>query len=172
MSAFELHGGKKISQGHLDFAAAADIAPPQTEHPLVEFFGQPISVYTRRQAIEDGILVQLSGDGYEGDAWIPEMVAEAGIKIPVALTTTVFMDCVCLTKAAERALNDIKGRMWDVLYMFAEAVRRLPANRDQMIFELYVVRNRVRPDRVKLKALIGPGDEGEPVITIMYPNED
>ena len=26
-----------------------------------------IDIYTRRQAIEDGVLVQLSGPGYEGD---------------------------------------------------------------------------------------------------------
>ena len=37
-----------------------------------------IDIYTRRQAIEDGVLVQLSGPGYQGDQWIPAMVAEAG----------------------------------------------------------------------------------------------
>ena len=42
-----------------------------------DLFGEVISSYTRREAIEDGVLVQLSGPGYEGDAWVPEMVAEA-----------------------------------------------------------------------------------------------
>ena len=37
-----------------------------------------IDIYTRRQAIEDGVPVQLSGPGYQGDPWIPAMVAEAG----------------------------------------------------------------------------------------------
>ena len=33
-----------------------------TEHgdPLTEFFGEPISVYTRQQAIEDGALVDVT----------------------------------------------------------------------------------------------------------------
>ena len=34
-----------------------------------------IDIYTRRQTIEDGVLVQLSGPGYQGDPWIPAMVA-------------------------------------------------------------------------------------------------
>ena len=49
-----------------------------------------ISAYTRRQAIEDGVLVQLSGPGYQGDPWIPAMVAEAGFRYPVAMTATAF----------------------------------------------------------------------------------
>ena len=49
-----------------------------------------IDAYTRREAIEDGILVQLSGLGYQGDPWIPAIVAEAGFRYPVAMTTTAF----------------------------------------------------------------------------------
>ena len=45
-----------------------------------------INVYTRRQAIEDGVLVQLSGHGYQGDPWAPAMVAEAGFRYAVAMT--------------------------------------------------------------------------------------
>jgi hypothetical protein len=49
-----------------------------------------IDSYTRRQAIEDGVLVQLSGPGYQGDQWMPAMVAEAGFRYPVAMTVTAF----------------------------------------------------------------------------------
>jgi hypothetical protein len=49
-----------------------------------------LDIYTRRQAIEDGVLVQLSGPGYQGDPWIPAMVAEAGFRYPVAMTATAF----------------------------------------------------------------------------------
>lgn len=178
MSEFKLNCGSIKKQKHLVLGGQA--AQPAIDNPspvaavttVEDFFGPPISVYTRQQAIEDGVLVQLSGDGYEGDEWIPQMVAEAGIKWPLAVTTPVFMDCIGMTKAAERALNDIRGRLWDVLWMFSEAVRRLPAGRDQFLFELYVVVNRVKPSRVQLKAVCGPGDDGEPVITIMYPHED
>ena len=49
-----------------------------------------IATYSRLQAIEDGVLVQLSGPGYQGDAWVPEMVAECGYKIPLAITAAAF----------------------------------------------------------------------------------
>jgi len=54
-----------------------------------------IDIYTRRQAIEDGVLVQLSGPGYQGDPWVPAMVAEAGFRYPVAMTATVFCRAAC-----------------------------------------------------------------------------
>lgn len=58
---------------------------------LTDIYGPPISVYTRRQAIEDGILVDLM---HTTDEWPANMVREAGIRVPVAITATVFHDCV------------------------------------------------------------------------------
>jgi hypothetical protein len=40
-----------------------------------------------------------------------------------------------------------------------------------MLEVLYVMEGR-KMNKVKLKALCGPGDNGEPVITIMLPEED
>ena len=48
---------------------------------MTEYFGEPISIYTRAQAIEDGVLVDVS-----------ESAREAGFKFPVAVTRTVW-DC-------------------------------------------------------------------------------
>lgn len=63
-------------------------------------WGEPISVYTREQAIEDGILVA-----------VPEDIArEAGYKHPVALT--VGLQAVL---EAPSASEDYTGRLWDVL---------------------------------------------------------
>lgn len=118
-----------------------------------------ISRYTRAQAIEDGVLVDVSDT--------PEK-QEAGIKYPVAMTAAVFAQCVELTPAAKRAGNDVKGRLWDVLYMMRFPVRPDPTT---VLFELMCVVDRVRPTRVRLKAVCGPGDDGEPVITIMLPEE-
>ena len=131
-----------------------------------------IHTYSRRQAIEDGVLVQLSGPGYEGDPWVPEMVAELGYRIPIAMTATAFGQYVELTPAAERACNDIKGRLWDVLWMLKLAIGRCPVDTDTIYFDLYCVVDRVKPKLVRLKSLCGPGDEAEPVLTIMFPEED
>ncbi len=133
-----------------------------------------IHSYTRRQAIEDGVLVQLSGPGYEGDQWVPAMVAEAGFKFPLAMTAGAFAQCVELTPAAKRACNDIKGRLWDVLWMLKLAIGRLPKDcpSDVIFFDVYCVTKRVKPSCVRLKSMCHPGDDAEPVITIMKPNED
>ena len=50
-----------------------------TAADIAAAFGPPISTYTRAQAIEDGFLVDVS-----------ETPREAGFKIPVALTRTVW----------------------------------------------------------------------------------
>jgi hypothetical protein len=41
-----------------------------------------------------------------------------------------------------------------------------------VLFELHVVTTSVKPSLVQLKGVIGPGDAGEPVITILLPEED
>jgi hypothetical protein len=120
-----------------------------------------ISTYTRAQAIEDGVLVDVSDT--------PER-KEAGIKYPVALTRAVYGTCVELTPAAKRAGNDVKGRLWDLLWMMRFPVRR--PDPTTVIYELLCVTDRVRPSRVQLKAVCGPGDDAAPVITIMFPDED
>lgn len=127
-------------------------------------FGEPIYSYSRSQAIEDGILVDLSAN-------FPELIRNAGLRFPVACTRAVFDQFIDLTPAAKRACNDVTGRAWDVLWMLRAAIAR---NRetDTMLFRLAVVTNRVRPSTVTLKAVCGPGDNMEPVITIMLPEED
>jgi hypothetical protein len=143
-----------------------------------------ISSYTRRQAIEDGVLVQLSGDHYEGDPWIPAMCAEAGFRFPIAMTTTAFVKCVAPIDGEGEQLapcQDIKGRLWDVLWMLKCAIRRTRTPTAVLRFSLRVVpnvpenyakNNPPRPKLVQLKSVCGPDDDGGPCITIMLPEED
>ena len=106
-------------------------------------FGTVIYSYTWDDAIRDGTFVQLSGPGYpaHGDAWVPEMVAEAGIRHPLALTREVFHDCVMPIGESEELAptQDSKGRLWDVLFMLRMAIRR--ATGRDLTFELRVVKN-------------------------------
>ena len=125
-----------------------------------------IHTYTRAQCIADGGLVDLR----QGE--LEQLVVDAGIRVPIACTAAVFAQCIELTPAAVKACNDIKGRLWDVLWMFKCAARGAAGGGDTLYFELYVVRDRVRPTKTKLKAVIGPGDDGEPCITVLFPEED
>jgi hypothetical protein len=128
-------------------------------NPITEVFGEPIHVYTRSQGLEDGTLVDVS-----------HTAREAGFRLPVALTQHVHAELVSLTPAARRACNDEQGRLWDILWMASIACRSAE-DADRVAFVVRVVRQRVRPTPVRLIAHIGPGDDGEPVITIMFPED-
>ena len=126
-----------------------------------EIFGEVISSYSREQAIEDGVLVDVS-----------TVAQEAGIKFAVAITSTVWGKYVEVPKGVR--CQDETGRLWDILWMFRCTAARF--NGDTLLFKLYVRNhNRGRLDRrdlVTLKAVCGPGDDAEPVITLMLPDED
>jgi Family of unknown function (DUF6573) len=131
-------------------------------------FGETIDAYSRAQAIADGLLV----DVVEGIA------REAGFTVPVALTAAAWGDCVAWSDADNRrksTVQDEQGRLWDVLWMTRCAVRSASDPTNQVRLQLYRVPREVRevrPQPVSLVAVCGPGDNGEPVITIMQPGED
>jgi hypothetical protein len=124
-----------------------------------------IYAYTRQQAIEDGVLVDLM------QPELVELVHNAGFRFPVAMTAEAFHDYVALTAAAKRACNDLKGRLWDVLWMLSREIKK-GTHGDTVNFEFYCVTDRIEPRLCTLKAICGPGDQGEPVITIMHPWQD
>jgi hypothetical protein len=117
-----------------------------------------ISQYTRKQAIEDGILVDVS-----------ETAREAGITFPTALTRSVW--CKYVEVPPEVPWQDEKGRLWDILWMLRYAIRQ-SKNESLLMFTLYVQNLEGPPQPVQLKAICGPGDDAAPVITILLPNED
>jgi len=128
-----------------------------------------ISTYTRAQAIEDGFMVDVS-----------DTAREAGITVPVTLTNEVYEDCVHWTDedSKRQTYQDESGRLWDVVSMLAFRMRISKA-RNEKTDTLYYKMIRVprggrgrRPREVILKAVIGGGDNGEPVITVMQKDQD
>ena len=139
---------------------------PSNEQSAESFFGNVISTYTRTQAIEDGVLVDPGS-----------MAIEAGFKWPVALTADAWADCVAWTDAdsQQQVHQDQSGRLWDVVYMASHAIRTSKDSGDRLLFQLYRVPRDGQSTEavlVTLKLIVGPGDSGEPVITILLPNED
>lgn len=135
------------------------------EHPI---FGKVIYTYSRRQAIADGMLIDAT-----------ETAREAGIKFPVAITAAAWADCVAWDEATEKRKgftgNSVRGRLWDVLWMFRTFAARARARGGVIKFGVYRIPTEgrgTRPRLTHLKAVCGPGDTAEPVVTIMLPNED
>lgn len=84
---------------------------PQKElRPEAEPFGPVIFSYSRKQALADGLQVDVS-----------QTAAEAGFRWPVFLTRTVFDAYVAVPEGVEG--QDDAGRPWDILNMLFVAVR-------------------------------------------------
>ena len=134
----------------------------EREAVMNEPFGEVISSYSRAQAIEDGVLVDVS-----------DMAREAGFKFPVAMTRTVWGQYVEVPHGVQA--QDEAGRLWDVLWMLLIAIK---TGKGGSVIEFsLLVRNHNHKlhhikDRVSIKAICCRGDDTEPVITIMLPNED
>jgi hypothetical protein len=89
----------------------------------------------------------------------------------VALTAAVWQRCVAVPPGVQR--QDEAGRLRDVCWLLACAMRR-DGGGSEVRFGVHVRNdNRERtPALVRLKAHCGPGDDGEPVVTVMLPEED
>jgi len=125
-----------------------------------------IDSYSRAQAIEDGVLVDVTATA-----------REAGIKYPTAITRAAYEKYVAWTaedNERKGALQDESGRLWDVLSMLRFAALRSGGG-SRLDYTLYVVPREgpsVTAALVQLKSICGPGDTAAPVLTVMLPEED
>ncbi len=139
---------------------------PKPEPGNATAFGPVLSVYTRAQAIEDGILVDVS-----------DTAREAGFNIPVAVTRTVWNRIVALPDGYQ-GFQDERGRLWDVLWMARHyALRASDSDRVRMCVLVRDIRKDLhdsnRPPRKHFPIVaIGAGDERRPAITIMFAEDD
>ena len=118
--------------------------------------------YTRAQAIEDGVLVDLT-----------EWAKETGFKYSVACTAAVWGKYIVLPQATEKLGQSERGRAHDLLWMLRCAIRGTGSKqRDQLLFKVIFLQAPCKHEEVTLKSVCGPGDNGEPVLTIMLPDED
>lgn len=136
------------------------------EKTTESIFGDVISTYTRAQALEDGVLIDPG-----------TMAAEAGFRWPVAITADAWADCVAWSEddSAKQIHQDLTGRLWDVLFMASHAVRTSKESGDRILFQLFRVPrdgHTTKAELVTLRMIVGPGDSGEPVVTILLPHED
>ena len=117
--------------------------------------------YTRKQAIEDGVLVDLT-----------EWSKETGFTIPVACTSAVWNQYIVPPEGTKELGQSERGRAHDLLWMLFLAIRRNSQGGDYIQYEVIFLNRKKRHETVQLKAICGPGDDASPVLTVMLPNED
>ena len=132
---------------------------------LEDIFGEAIFVYTRADALRDGVLIDVT-----------DSAKEAGWKFPVAVNDNAWAHIVPSDEVKAQFGCDEKGRLHDVLWMAMLKARSTtgPEILFDVILPQKVHRSRVglgATETVKFKALCHPGDNMEPVVTIMMPND-
>ncbi len=65
-----------------------------------------VYTYTRKQAIEDGVLIDIT-----------DTAKEMGFKFPVAITSTVWHGYIIPPKELKCWGQSEKGRLWDVIFL-------------------------------------------------------
>jgi type I site-specific restriction-modification system R (restriction) subunit len=122
---------------------------------LKDIFGEVISTYTRKEAIEDGFLFEVREN----------ILKEAGIKFNTCISAGINAIIEDAIKKSE-GMNDFEGIIWDILTMLKYGIKRsTDPERVNFIVKIW-------KSNITMYAVCGGGDKGEPVITIMLPNED
>ena len=123
-----------------------------------------IYAYTRSQALEDGVLVDVS-----------QLASEAGFRYPTAITADLHARIT--PNEREKALGQsYEGRLWDVVFLASFTARRA-VQVDRCSFEVGLFEadeappHRTHRRTLSLWMVVGPGDQGEPVITIGFPED-
>jgi hypothetical protein len=132
------------------------------------FFGAPIHVYTRAQAIADGVLV----DATVGD--FADVTRQHFGDVHVAMTAALF-ELIKKAVENEKYCNDWLGVWHDIISMswfggfgFGKHGFKKHPN---VCFNVIITGTGRRRYHM-LKAVAHAGDNGEPCVTYMLPNED
>lgn len=125
-----------------------------TDHPFKD--AEVIYKYSRTQAIEDGMLVDVS-----------QQAKEVGFKWPVCVTDRLYTEFINVNDGIGQSMA---GRLHDTLWMALNAIRSSPNEDYRLPFVCdYIIDG--RRTHVSLVAAIDTTD-GYPAITIMLPGDD
>ena len=124
-------------------------------------FGNLIYSYTRAQAIADGVLIDITAD------------AQAhGFKVHTVVTDNLYHRYVEVPSGLDRSFGQSSaGRLHDLLTLSMFAARASKGT-DRVYFKVDFLMEPGRTETVQVIAHIGPGDNAEPVLTIMLLEDD
>ena len=120
-----------------------------------------ISTYSRQQAIEDGVLIDITATA-----------AEHGFKLHTVVTDNLYHQYLTPPEGLSAGEGQsLTGRLHDLLTMAMLAARKgLGSNRVE-VEVLFLMRPGVT-ELVKVIAHVGPGDDPAPVLTLMLLGDD
>ena len=97
-----------------------------------------------------------------------------GFRCPVAVTASVWAMIEAIPQTPSGRCQDVRGRSHDVLFLAMLAIRpRVRGDRQERArFEVILPTARSRKRVHVFEIVMGPGDEGEVVVTIQQPGEE
>ena len=123
-----------------------------------------IHFYSRAEAIADGVLHDVT-----------DVAQQHGFKIPVAITDTIWHRWIEASPEQKEYGQSTEARLRDVLTVLLftiHAMRKKKQSRITFAVRFLMDAANEKYDDAILTADIGPGDEGEPVLTILIPEYD
>lgn len=109
----------------------------------------------RQDAIDDGDLIEIT-----------RMGRDMGITFPLAVSARAAQSMVPFPNIPQETVTE---NLWDTLHAFRDKART--TTEEEFEFQVSLYQNGLVPT-LTFKAAVSPGDDGEPVITIMLPDED
>ena len=115
-----------------------------------------VSIYTRQQAIKDGVLIDITSTSE---------VKEADFKVPVCLTSSVYELVIVPEKL--KNCQDFKGRLWDICFMAVYSFKRFKDDKHLVPFKVAILQKNFKLKTFQLW-LVFNEHEG---FTIMLPED-
>jgi hypothetical protein len=116
--------------------------------------------YTRAQAIADGVLVDVTAEA-----------KATGFRLHTVVTDSLYHHYIEPPAGLTGEGQSVTGRLHDLLTLALFAARRA-VNSDRVNFKVSFLMSPGHSETVEVIAHIGPGDNAEPVLTIMLPEDD
>lgn len=117
--------------------------------------------YTRQQAIDDGVLIDVTANA-----------REAGFSLHTAVTDNLFHGYVVPPAGIDGSFGQSAlGRLHD-LFVLARVAAGSEPDGDRVVFKVGFLMHPGHLETVQVILHIGPGDQGEAVLTLMLPEDD
>jgi len=116
-----------------------------------------VSSYSQKQAIEDGVL-----------HLIPKDISRDYFKYPVIISNSL-MTVIEAAIESKKYLNDYRGVMHDVLFIAQLAAKK--SNGESMLKTKVTITGAGPKSVYDLLIVCGPGNNMQPTITIMFPED-
>jgi len=117
--------------------------------------------YTRAQAVADGVLVDVT-----------DAARSVGFKVHTAVSEHLYHGYVEPPDGLTGKGQSVTGRLHDLLFLVLCSAKKSHPGADRATVRIAFLMEPGRTETVDVIAHIGPGDQGEPVLTLMLPEDD